>query len=117
MSVSSPEGREAQKPPKSGGSRRKISLPWFRQASIGERLTRLTVRRQQTVDPAALAGSGSPPLPSGRERMGYVRRKLMSASASIEVSRRALSPYRAGPPAGYHSDSACYGRNKLQTGF
>ena len=37
------------KPPKSSG-RRKISLPWFRQSSFGERLTKLRLPRQHTVD-------------------------------------------------------------------
>ncbi len=36
------------KPPKT--SRRKISLPWFRQSSFGERLTKLRLPRQHTVD-------------------------------------------------------------------
>ena len=43
------------KPPK--GSGRKISLPWFRQASMGERLGRLTsLRRGRTK---GLPGSAS----------------------------------------------------------
>ena len=31
-------------------TQRKISLPWFRQASLGEKLTKLRLQRQTTVD-------------------------------------------------------------------
>ena len=69
------------KPPKSGSTRRKISLPWFRQASIGEKLTRLRLPRQNTVDcpPSATRSSSS------AERFNNIRRKVMSGSSSVEV--------------------------------
>ena len=69
------------KPPKSGSTRRKISLPWFRQASIGEKLTRLRLPRQNTVDcpPSATRSSSS------SERFSNIRRKVMPGSSSVEV--------------------------------
>ena len=91
MSVTSPEsGALPPKAPKSGGSgRRKISLPWFRQASIGERLTRLTsMRRQHTVDTSALdssgnnSGTGCRQMPSEK---ALLRCKPLTGSASMEV--------------------------------
>ena len=66
------------KPPKSGSTRRKISLPWFRQASIGEKLTRLRLPRQNTVDCPSRSCSSN-------EHINSVRRKVMSNSSSIEV--------------------------------
>jgi hypothetical protein len=76
--------------------RRKISLPWFRQASLGERLTRLRLPRQHTLDcpPPHDTGSGGGPsghapwpksAPTYAERFRYSR-KAMSGSASVEVS-------------------------------
>ena len=47
--------------PKTGSTRRKISLPWFRQASIGEKLTRLRLPRQNTVDCHASSHAPSGP--------------------------------------------------------
>ena len=87
MSVTSPEcGALPPKAPKSG--RRKISLPWFRQASIGERLTRLTsMRRQHTVDTSALdSGSNSPScLPPDNNKASLRCNKNLTGSASMEV--------------------------------
>ena len=79
------------KPPKAGGStRRKISLPWFRQASIGEKLTRLRLPRQNTVD---CHGSSSAPATAPVATTGgdnkisaAFRRKVLSGSASVEVN-------------------------------
>ncbi len=82
---------EACRPP-----RRKISLPWFRQASLGERLTRLRLPRQHTLDcppPHDTGGGGGPSghapwpksAPTYAERFRYSR-KAMSGSASVEVS-------------------------------
>lgn len=78
------------KPPKSGSTRRKISLPWFRQASIGEKLTRLRLPRQTTVD---CHGSSSAPATApchassgpGDKISAAFRRKVLSGSASVEV--------------------------------
>ena len=69
------------KPPKSGSTRRKISLPWFRQASIGEKLTRLRLPRQNTVDCPSSRPSSS------AERLNNIRRKVMSSSSSVEVEQ------------------------------
>ena len=89
MSVTSPEcGALPPKAPKSG--RRKISLPWFRQASIGERLTRLTsMRRQHTVDTSALdSGSNSPSChPPDNNKTSLRCNKNLTGSASMEVRR------------------------------
>ena len=84
------------KPPKTGSTRRKISLPWFRQASIGEKLTRLRLPRQNTVD--CHASSHAPSGPSsapctapcpasgpGDKLTNAFRRKVLSGSASVEV--------------------------------
>ena len=79
------------KPPKAGGStRRKISLPWFRQASIGEKLTRLRLPRQNTVDCHNSGPSTAPPCHGhvsvgGDKIPGAFRRKVLSGSASVEV--------------------------------
>lgn len=79
------------KPPKSSVSgRRKISLPWFRQASIGEKLTRLRLPRQNTVDVPSShsAPSTAPIVVSGSDRSGalsHFRRKQLSAASSLEV--------------------------------
>ena len=90
MSVTSPEcGALPPKAPKSG--RRKISLPWFRQASIGERLTRLTsMRRQHTVDTSALdSGSNSPScLPPDNNKTSLRCNKNLTGSASMEVCKK-----------------------------
>ena len=80
------------KPPKSGvsGGRRKISLPWFRQASIGEKLTKLRLPRQNTVDvPSSHSAPATAPVTvSGSDRSGalsHFRRKQLSAASSLEV--------------------------------
>ena len=77
------------KPPKAGGStRRKISLPWFRQASIGEKLTRLRLPRQNTVDchGPSTAPCASVSSSSGDKLTAAFRRKVLSGSASVEVN-------------------------------
>ena len=81
------------KPPKSGSTRRKISLPWFRQASIGEKLTRLRLPRQTTVDchgpssaPATAAVCHASSGPGAGDKISAAfRRKVLSGSASVEV--------------------------------
>jgi len=83
------------KPPKSGSTRRKISLPWFRQASIGEKLTRLRLPRQNTVDCPSSRPSSS------AERLNNIRRKVMSSSSSVEALcgevTWVVSDYNGGP--------------------
>ena len=78
------------KPPKAGGStRRKISLPWFRQASIGEKLTRLRLPRQNTVDchGSSSAPATAPVATGGDNKISAAfRRKVLSGSASVEVN-------------------------------
>ena len=75
---------------KNGGStsRRKISLPWFRQASIGEKLTKLRLPRQNTVDCSNTSSGSAPasaaPCPSS-DKLSHFRRKVLSGSASVEV--------------------------------
>ena len=67
------------KPPKS--SRRKMS--WFKQASIGEKLTRLRLPRQNTLDCPSSAPVSAP---AGAERLlTSSRRRIVSGSASVEV--------------------------------
>lgn len=76
------------KPPKAGGStRRKISLPWFRQASIGEKLTRLRLPRQNTVDcHGSSSAPATAPVAAGDKMSTAFRRKVLSGSASVEVN-------------------------------
>ena len=66
-------------------------MPWFRQASIGERLTRLTsMRRQHTVDTSALdTGSNSPSChhPPDNNKASLRCNKNLTSSASMEVRR------------------------------
>ena len=72
------------KPPKS--SRRKMS--WFKQASIGEKLTRLRLPRQNTLD---CPNSAPVTAPASAERLAAVaatsRRRIASGS-SVEVGDR-----------------------------
>ena len=84
--ASSPPTSPSGKTTKTSNSRRKISLPWFRQASIGEKLHRFRLPRQNTV--------GCPPSGSGKynDRVGG---KEITGSASLEVC--ALS-VRVSPP-------------------
>ena len=67
------------KPPKS--SRRKLS--WFKQASIGEKLTRLRLPRQNTLD---CPNSAPVTAPASAERLASSssRRRIASGS-SVEV--------------------------------
>ena len=78
---------------KNGGSssRRKISLPWFRQASIGEKLTKLRLPRQNTVDCSntSSAPATAVPCPSS-DKLSHFRRKVLSGSASVEVRNQVL---------------------------
>ena len=69
---------ENGKPPKS--SRRKMS--WFKQASIGEKLTRLRLPRQNTLDCPNSAPISAPP---GAETLTSSRRRIASGSSSVEV--------------------------------
>ena len=65
------------KPPKS--SRRKMS--WFKQASIGEKLTRLRLPRQNTLD---CPNSAPVTAPASSELLASSRRRIASGS-SVEV--------------------------------
>ena len=89
MSVTSPEsGSLPPKAPKSGGSgRRKISLPWFRQASIGDRLSRMhaSMRRQHTVDVPLESTNNSTSCRQVEAKASSLRRKPLTGSASMEV--------------------------------
>ena len=93
MATTQPGAGPGHKPPKP--ERRKISLPWFRQASIGEKLTRLRLPRQNTVDsgspaPATAPPSGPAPHSASSDRLSTFRRKLLSSSASVEVRSYAV---------------------------
>ena len=77
--------------------RRKISLPWFRQASLGERLTRLRLPRQHTLDcppvqdhPDHQPSHWPKSATTYAERFRYSR-KALSSSASVEVSCDSLA--------------------------
>ena len=94
MATTQPGTGPGHKPPKP--ERRKISLPWFRQASIGEKLTRLRLPRQNTVDsgagpaPATAPPTGPAPHSASSDRLSTFRRKLLSSSASVEVRSYAV---------------------------
>ena len=96
MATTQPGTGPGHKPPKP--ERRKISLPWFRQASIGEKLTRLRLPRQNTVDsgagpapaPATAPATGPAPHSASSDRLSTFRRKLLSSSASVEVRSYAV---------------------------
>ena len=90
MAATSPISGNLNKPPKTGregSSRRKISLPWFRQASFGEKLTKLRLPRQTTVDVDIDGGVNSAPNTAcvSSDKFGNFRRKVLSSSASVEV--------------------------------
>ena len=88
MAATSPLSGNLSKPSKTGGSsRRKISLPWFRQASFGEKLTKLRLPRQTTVDVDIEGGVNSAPNTAcvSSDKFSNFRRKVLSSSASVEV--------------------------------
>ena len=64
------------KPPKTG--RRKISLPWFRQSSFGERLTKLRLPRQHTVDCSSTVAVSQPSSRSSTPTGGSRSASIMS---------------------------------------
>ena len=66
------------KPPKS--SRRKMS--WFKQASIGEKLTRLRLPRQNTLD---CPNSAPVTAPASAERLAAASRRRIASGSSVEV--------------------------------
>ena len=104
---------EPAKPPKS--SRRKMS--WFKQASIGEKLTRLRLPRQTTLD---CPNSAPVTAPASAERLAAAaassRRRIASGS-SLEVGQiwYFILPPRLAPLHMYLIDSVMLIKVKVIT--
>jgi hypothetical protein len=83
---SSPPTPTSSLPKKSSKSRRKISMPWFRQSSFGMSLARLRLPKQHTIATSEEVAGSSAVSGSGRDHLGHEEASLEANKKYVRLS-------------------------------